>query len=276
MIGQAKRLNELYSLRNDNTGRRNSRIVAFTSGKGGTGKTFLSLNMAYALVNEGKKVLYVDLDTNLSNANILLNEYSEKSITNFYAGENEFEEIISKIEPNFYLVFGDSDEITNSSFVINKIGYLFTHLNNIKKQFDVIILDTGAGAGEEVIKIILNSDYSILVTTPEPTAIMDAYVILKILNSQNYKGDKFVIVNKCFEKSHAQTAYENLNTAAGHFLNDHISFLGSLDFNNSVSRSIISQKLLLKFNPADEMSCKIKQLAAKFYEITQLANIQQV
>ncbi|MHB1687333.1 MAG: AAA family ATPase [Ignavibacteriaceae bacterium] len=273
MLGQAERVFELESLKSKKVLEKSSKIIAFTSGKGGTGKTFLSLNIAYAISRMNKKVLFIDLDSNLSNANIMLNVVASKTIYSFFTGRNLLNELITGYEPYLHFIFGDSGKSDYPKLKVELIGQLFNQLRTLQSDYDIIILDTGAGAGDDVMSILLNADNNIIVTTPEPTAVMDAYVIIKFLNNRDYTGGKMIIVNKCMEKNDGEITFNNLSMAANHFLQEKINLLGEIQYDNTVSKTITTQELFLKKYPRSAVSLQISKISKRLYEIIQVANI---
>ncbi len=275
MFGQAERVFELEQLKNKTTSKSFSKIIAFTSGKGGTGKTFISLNIAYAISRSGKKVLFVDLDPNLSNANIMLNVIAAKTIYNFFTGRNLLTELITEYEPNLHFIFGDSGKLDYPKAKPELITQLFLQLRAIQDSYDVIILDTGSGASEDEISILLNADHNVIITTPEPTAVMDAYVIIKLLNSKSSQLEKMVVINKCVEQKDCEVTFNNLSMAAKHFLKEKIKLLGEIEFDGAVSRAITSQEIFYKKFSRSTAGTQIARISKNIYEIVQVANIHQ-
>jgi flagellar biosynthesis protein FlhG len=273
MIGQAERLLKLNKLEKAKKDSRNFKVITFTSGKGGTGKTFISLSIAYALSKLNKKVLFIDLDLNFANSNILLNIIPKASINNFFHGNRLLNEVITPYSSNFYLIFGESGEEEPEELKEESVTRLFNHMNKLKENYDYIIIDTASGGQKGLISLLTFSDANIIVTSPEPTAVMDAYVMVKLLNKENYKGKKLIIVNKCTNEGESSTAYNNIKTASEYFLNEKIGFLGYLDFDEYVYQSITKQELLIAKDPSAKTSCKIKFLAEALSDIIQLANI---
>ncbi|MBI3124079.1 MAG: AAA family ATPase, partial [Ignavibacteriales bacterium] len=194
MNGQASRLIQLRQLEEREKQFPASKIVSICSGKGGTGKTFFAANFAYQLSNLGKKVLLVDLDLNFSNLNILLNQATQEVISEFFEQKKSLREIVFSYNTNLDLVFGDSGREDYPRVSKEVLDYLFISLSRISDDYDFIILDSSAGADELTLHQLVRSDYNIIVTSPEPTAVMDAYVIIKLLNSSNYAGEKLVVV----------------------------------------------------------------------------------
>ena len=139
MIGQAERLYQLNKLRRSSlTNASNCPIVAFTSGKGGTGKSFTSLNLSYALARNNNKVLVVDLDANLSNINIMLNLKAENTLYHFFRDQALLGEVIYKYEPNLHFIFGDSGKNDHPEFNESNVEYFFEQLISISQEYDYI------------------------------------------------------------------------------------------------------------------------------------------
>jgi flagellar biosynthesis protein FlhG len=274
MIAQIDRVIELQKLSGKKSGRGNCKIFSFASGKGGTGKTVLALNLAYALSQQGKKVLLVDLDSNLSNVDIMLNFIAQKTIGDFYTSKQLLTDLITEYEPNLHIIFGDSGQVEYPLPKVELVKYFFTQMSKIEENYDYIFLDTAAGANENLLNLLSSSDYVVMVTNPEPTAVMDAYVVLKFLKSRDCKAEKLVIVNKTMDKKDGEVTFQNLLTATGHFLNETVKFMGAVSFSSEITKSIMAQNLLLKNSPAGKVSKQIFNLSKKFTEIAQMANIK--
>ncbi len=273
MIGQEERLFQLRNLKNRQGKKRAPKIIAFSSGKGGTGKTFVSLNLAYSLSKQGKKVLFIDLDSNLSNANIMINYVAQKTVYDYFKGKSILADLITEYEPNLHFIFGDSGKTDYPKSRTAQITGFFGQIYSLEEKYDFILLDTGAGASEEIISILLNSDSCVLITAPEPTAVMDAYVIIKLLNFNGYAGKKLILVNKCVELSDGESTYNNLSAAASHFLKEKLQLLGIIDYDSAVGRTIKAQELYVKKNPRTKISAQILKISKDLHEFTQLANI---
>jgi len=278
MTGQAQRVFELQRLEKylvESSRPRRSKIFAFTSGKGGTGKTFLSVNMAFALSLMEKKVLLIDFDCNLSNAHILVNVIPTKTLSLFFLNQNLLPDLITEVEPNLSFVFGDSGMHDFPKLSDSAIANFFTQLRNLEHTYDFIFLDTASGTNRETLEILSHSDQSIVITSPEPTAVMDAYVVLKLLDGIGYTGGKNIVVNKSEDKNLADLTFSNLKTAVDHFLKIDINFMGFAANDAAVSRSIMAQTLLLKQTSDSPISFQINELAANLIKYVQLANIKQ-
>ncbi len=275
MIGQAERLIKLKNLEKIRKKSNEFKIITFTSGKGGTGKTFISLSIAYALSKMNKKILFIDMDLNFANSNILLNIIPKISIDNFFKGNKLLSEVVTEYKPNFHLIFGESGETEPVELKDELVTRLFNNLNKLKESYDFIIIDTASGGQKGLINLLTFSDVNIIVTSPEPTAVMDAYVMIKLLNNEKFDGKKFILVNKCTNEEEAETAYNNIQTASNYFLKENIEFLGYIEFDEKVYHSITKQQFLIEQNPSSQTSIKLNKLSRSLSDILQLANIPQ-
>lgn len=273
MIGQAERLIKLKNLEKNKPSSGDLKIISFTSGKGGTGKTFISLSIAFILSTFSKRVLFIDADLNFANSNILLNIIPEASIDNFFKGNKLLNEVITKYNSNLHLIFGESGVNEPLELKDELVTRLFNGLNKLKEKYDYIIIDTASGGQKGLINLLSFSDIDIIVTSPEPTAVMDAYVMVKLLNNEQYKGKKLILVNKCNSEEDAQTAFNNIKTASDYFLKDNVEFLGYLNFDEMVFQSITKQELLVINKPASKICGVLTGLAGALTDIIQLANI---
>lgn len=269
ILGQAERLSELAKL-----GKQNGKskymcpVFAFTSGKGGTGKTFITVNTAFILSKLRRKVLVIDLDANLSNVNIMLNIKPSASVYDFFINKSLLEETIYNYSPTLHFIFGESGKIDHPELSSTNVNHLFEAIKKISAKYDYIFLDTGSGASEGIISILSNSDYIMLVTNPEPTSIMDAYVIIKLLNKDFIKNRKFVIVNRCNGIEEGNNAFENLNKASTHFLKEKLDLLGIVEYAAEVNKSILSQELFVSKYPNSKTMQQIKNICKGIITLT--------
>lgn len=273
MIGQAKRLYELNTLESKMiSGNKGSSIIAFLSGKGGTGKSFLSTNLAFALSQKGKRVLLIDLDLNFANINLILNVNTSKNIFHLLNREADIDELIFHYSNNYDVIFGANGKFNHPGLSQTNSDFLYGQITQILSNYDFVFLDMSSGIGENVINMTKFADYIFIISTPQPTSVMDAYVVCKILKKSEITNDKFLIVNKSNSNEHAQLAHQNLSKAIEHFLNEKIKFLGIVGHENSVDDSIFNQELLTEHSPNNIISLQIKGIADKIVKFKQVAN----
>lgn len=275
MNDQITRLIELRKLEERTRINPLSKIISVVSGKGGTGKSFFSLNLSYQLSRLGKNVLLVDLDFNFPNIHLLLNHAAENTLADFFARRKLLRELIYKHGENLSIIFGDSGSADNPKITIDSMEYFFIQLNKIAPQYDFIILDSSAGADEITINQLSKSNYNIVVATPEPTAVMDAYVLLKFIFENTDVTKNYVVFNKSESKDDSDSAFQNLSTALRHFLKSEISLLGVIGYDRVVYKSIMEQVILIKSYPNSKSALEINELVIRLLKITQVANNNQ-
>ena len=264
MLGQAERLYQLNSLIKPKLQNKNStKIFSITSGKGGTGKSFVASNLALELAREGKRVLLVDLDINLANQNVLFNLSTQKTIYHYLTYNQKLEDTIHRYNENLHIIFGESGKLDHPQLNEVRVIALFDDLRALSEDYDIILLDTSSGADNSIIQLLLKSDEIIFVTSPEPTSVMDVYVLFKLLKSNGSDISSNIIVNKCFTKSDGQEAFENLEKATKHFLKIDINYLGELSFSEDVIRSIQNQIPIVHSEKVTPVSDQIKQISSK-------------
>jgi len=274
MLGQAERLIELKHLFANGRGALNSKnVFAFTSGKGGTGKTLLSLNIAHELSRMGNRVIYADLDFNLANAHLMLDINPVSTLSDYFTHRKLLKDIIYHFNDKFDLIFGDSGKTGFPEVTDISVNSLISELRN--NEYDIIILDLSAGAGKNITDILSSVDYAIIVATTEPTAVMDAYALSKLMKYEKLECEQYVIMNKCRGTEDGKYAFNNLNSAISHFLSSSVNLLNCVNYSNEAYESVFSQKLISLNSKSASVTAQLKETGNKIAEIAQLANNRQ-
>ena len=221
----------------------NTRYIAISSGKGGVGKTLISINLAMIIGNTGKRVLIIDGDFGLSNVHIMLGLTPEKNLSDFINGKASIDEIVFKINNNVSFIAsgnGIQDLVNLSSKDITDIlDRIHEYAEN---NFDIIIFDTPPGIHNETLIITSSSDIPIVISTPEPTAVADAYALVKVLNTSMMLKDFYVLINKCSSKEEGLKIFNSINTVSQRFLDINLKYLGYITYNKNIIRKIVDQK----------------------------------
>ncbi len=259
MIGQAKRLSELIKSEPHNSVATN-KIIAVASGKGGTGKSFFILNYASLLSSIGKRILLIDLDSNLANIDVMLNITSEKGIGDFLQNRVLLNELVTEVRPNFDVIFGDSGKLKLPIKRKEIIDYLFANIKKLAQNYDKVLVDTGAGVQTDNLYTLSKTDYIALVINPDPTSVMDGYALTKLLFSEYGKRELGVIVNKCDDAEEGKIAFGNLNTATSHFLKTKLKHLGTINYSSNVYKSIKNQVLFSEEYSESNLVNQIKEM----------------
>ncbi len=241
MLGQLKRLEELNEMK-FSASESNIPIVAFTSGKGGTGKTTLAVNFANLFAKKGKRVLVVDFDLNFANVHIMTNIFPEHTLADYFNKNYALDNVITKYNEKLHYVFGDSGYAGNLKITKGKLREFFSEINS-QCNYDLIILDTSSGGAEDTLEILGFADTIIVVATTEPTAVMDAYAIIKLMLLKNISAKIVTLINKTKSKTDAEMAFSNIQTAVKHFLKKEVDLLGFIHESSAIKKSSFSQKL---------------------------------
>jgi len=263
IAGQGQRILEVSELHNfKEIPKGESIIVTVSSGKGGTGKTFLALNMAKHLSNKNIKVLLIDFNFNFSNIDTLINTIPDYTIMDYFNSSYLLNEIIYKYNSNLHFIFGE-----NGGALFENIEdiYVKGFLEEIKRlnNYDIIIVDTSPGITKESILAIQNANFNIIIGTTEPTSVLDTYAFIKLLTLNRINTENYLIFNKSLDESDAKTASENLTKALSHFLKIDLNSIGYITYDKEVMVSFHKQKIYVESNSNSKVSGEIKKVADK-------------
>jgi flagellar biosynthesis protein FlhG len=270
MLDQAKRLREIASSdrKQKFTNRnRKSRRISVTSGKGGVGKSNFSLNLAVLAAKFGKKVLLIDADTNLANIDILLGLSPQYNISHVIAGIKRADEITIEGPEGITILPAASGSLEQLSGEARASDAVIADLNSLEEDFDVVIMDTGAGASKAVLEFLFFSDTITLITTPEPTAITDAYALVKLLSIDKPDADIWFLINYAANKREALEVFDKLASVINHFLNVRVNFLGFMPRDSSIPRAVHRQQPLIKLYPKSPAANQIKFMTRKLLNL---------
>jgi len=244
MGDQAEKLREIMEVQNSRAPKsKKTRIIAVTSGKGGVGKTNLSINIAIAYSRLGKKVLVLDADLGLANVNVVMGVIPKHNLYHVVRKQKEMKDIIVNTPYGIQIVAGASgfSRIANLSeeerqHFVNE----FTTLSDA----DIIIIDTSAGVGSNVLAFIGAADDAVIITTPEPTAITDAYGIIKTISVEIDDLDMGIklVVNRVASVTEAKRVAQRVVDIAGQFLNVKLDYLGFVYEDPTVQAAVRKQQ----------------------------------
>lgn len=242
-----------------------SRIIAITSGKGGVGKTNIAINMAIAYARIGKRVLLIDGDLGMANVNVLMNVIPKYNLLHVVNRQKSMAEIITKTELGFDFIAGANGFSRIANLTEEELEY-FTREFATLDNFDIILIDTGAGISNNVLQFVEAADEIIIVTTPEPTAITDAYGIIKIITTELALEAELklkLLVNRVHSAEEGKRVSDRIINIAGQFLNYKLEYLGFVYDDSTVTTSVIRQKPFLEAMPSSKPAICIKHIVGR-------------
>ncbi|KRE56636.1 MinD/ParA family protein [Paenibacillus sp. Soil750] len=240
MKDQAEGLRNLVQTQGDK-GTRTTRIITVTSGKGGVGKSNFTLNFALSLQSLGYKVLVFDADIGLANIDVLMGVSSTYSLYHLLKKDKTIWEIIQKGSNDLEFIAGGSGFNDLLRLTEDELDYFAEQVMQLNGYVDFIIFDTGAGLSKETLKFILAAEEAIVVTTPEPTSITDAYAIIKMVNSMGHDVSFKLVINRVTDAREGKQTADKISLVAKQFLNIHIPTLGFVDDDPVVSKAVKRQ-----------------------------------
>lgn len=263
MSDQAEQLRE----RMQQTNRpRPTRLVTVTSGKGGVGKSNFSLNFGLGLIEKGHKTILFDVDLGLANLDVLMGITPKKHLFHLLEPDTSVWDILEQGPGRLEFIAGGSGFTQIMQLEDSKLDRLFAQLQPLHGYADTIIFDTGAGLSKESIRFMLSSDEVILVTTPEPPAITDAYAVIKMLHSRNPDITIRLVINRVTSDREGKMTSDKLAMVAKRFLNMDIHSLGYVSDDPYVSKAVKLQRPFLLTYPESQASRSIRRLVGHYLQ----------
>lgn len=259
MLDQAQRLRQL-AVQNDSNSR--PRIITVTSGKGGVGKSNFVVNLGIALQKLGKKVLIFDADVGMGNDDVLMGFLPKYNVFDIIYNNKDIDEVVVTGPYGVKLLPGGSgitkvDELTDDERenFLNKLSKL--------NDLDYILMDTGAGINRSVLGFVAVCEELIVVTTPEPTSLTDAYSLLKAVNHFKIKSSAKIIVNRTIDNKEGTITFNKFNNAVTNFLKMRLEHLGNLSEDRKLVQAVRQQQPFLVSFPNCDASQDVMKIAEK-------------
>ena len=243
--------------------RRRAKVLAIASGKGGVGKTNIAANLAICLAASNKRTLLMDADLSLGNLDVVMNISSKYNISHMINGNKTLEEIIHVGSEGVEIICGVSGLEELSDLTDFQRQRLLNELSELADNNDIIIIDTAAGISKSVVGFCLSSDHTLVVTTPEATAMTDAYAMIKVLACNQYKGQISLIVNMADTLAEGKKIYRQIADVVSRFLNVHIYDAGVLRRDENLTASIRIRKPVVLAYPQAPITSSLAALASK-------------
>lgn len=237
-----------------------TRTISLASGKGGVGKTTMTVNLAFTLAEMGKKVLILDGDIGLANVDIFLGIRPQKTLEDFFEGRESLQDIVFKVHKNIHVIPSASGLTNLQNIDVYKRKMLMDEVSMLENTYDYMLVDTASGIDENVQYLNSSVQDVLVVITPEPASMADAYALMKLLN-QNKKISRFsMIANKVLSDREGKDIYTRIERVTSRFLNINLSYLGSVPLDPKL-RQVGDAKLICKARPSAASSIALKRVA---------------
>lgn len=269
-MDQAEKLRKM--VKQNTSSRRVARVITVTSGKGGVGKSSISVNLAIALSRLGHRVIILDADFGLANVEVMLGIRPQYNLADLMFRGKSLSDIITEGPENIGFISGGSgiQELTN--LTRDQIVYLIQKLVELDKKADIVIVDTGAGIADSVLEFVAASSEVILVATPEPTSITDAYALLKTLNRKTDISLQDTVIkmvaNRIDSYEEGKELYDKLSLVVSKFLDLNLEYLGALPQDVCVTKAVMKQKPAITLYPNSQFSHTLTSFAEILCEHT--------
>ncbi len=257
LIDQATQLRSMVNHR------RRASVIAVTSGKGGVGKSNIAVNLAIKLASAGKDVVLLDADLGLANADVLCNIDLPTNLSHVISRKRDLSEVMVKGPGGFRLIGGASGLARMADLTDADRQRLITALAELEEQADIILIDTGAGISANVLSFTRAADHVLVVTTPEPTAITDAYALVKVISREDANQRVSLLVNQARSPSEARVVFERISKVAKQFLGVTLFDAGHVAYDLEVTTAVRRRSPFVVAAPKSPASVCIAQLAMR-------------
>ena len=238
-----------------------AKVIAVTSGKGGVGKTSVTVNLAIALSQKGNRVVIIDADLGLSNVDVVFGIVPKYTLLDCVNGEKGILEILCDGPNNIKFTSGGSGVQELLNLDKNSLDSFIANISLLDHIADYILIDTGAGLSDTVMKFVLSAEEVILVITPEPTSITDAYALVKTVSYTKKDCLINVLINRADSEYEAKNVYNNFAMVSDRFLDMKLESIGYLPYDQSFTKSVKMQKPYILNYPKNSTSKLISDIA---------------
>jgi flagellar biosynthesis protein FlhG len=239
------------------------KIISITSGKGGVGKTNIVANLGFTLRRFGKRVLIFDADLGLGNLDVLLGLTPQYNLSHVIRGEKNLADIVVTGPGGLKILPAASGIQDLTSLTQQERHRVFGQLDLFIHDFDIMLIDTAAGISTNVLYFNINSDEILIVATPEPTSITDAYAMMKVLSVKYGTAHFKLVVNAAATVQESEDVYRQLSLVADRFLNISMEYYGCILLDESVKKGVRQQKAVTEMAPLATASRNFVALARR-------------
>ncbi|MDM5316511.1 MinD/ParA family protein [Fictibacillus sp. b24] len=259
MIDQAASLRKQITIST-----KSARVISVVSGKGGVGKTNVTVNLALSLIQMKKRVLVLDLDVGMGNVDLILGRRSNKHIMDMLQNQLSVWEIIEEGKDGLHTIAGGRNFGSLAQVTEDMLNHFVKQLEELEKFYDFIFLDMGAGATETALKFVLSSHEILVVATPEITSLTDAYSMMKFIYIEDKNLPFYLVINRYENEREGRETFNKLKHVCQKFLDKELICLGKIPLDQSVLESVKKQVPFTIYKPASSASKAISDLAQAY------------
>ncbi len=242
---------------------RHARVIAVTSGKGGVGKTNFSTNLSLTMAESGQRVVVLDADLGLANLHVVLGVSPRYHLEHVMQGEVTIREALHDAPGGIQIIGGGSGIAELANLEAERCEAFIASLSELDSLADVIVIDTGAGLARNTLAFLNAVEEIVVVTTPEPTAITDAYATIKVSSIENPNARLMLVVNMAQSEAEGEAVANRLGLIARQFLGVELEHLGTIPMDSSVGRAVRIQQPLMLSQPHSEAAQGIRRIASR-------------
>jgi flagellar biosynthesis protein FlhG len=266
MNDQAQELRQMVNnvIASQDPNRKQTKVITVTSGKGGVGKSNFTLNFALILQSYGYKVLIFDADIGFANIDVLMGMTPQYNLHHMLKREKTIWEIINVGHNNLQFIGGGSGFQDLIRLSESEVEYFVSQVNQLNGHVDFIIFDTGAGLSKETLRFIIAANETIVLTTPEPTSVMDAYSIIKMVRAMNYKIKFQLVVNRVADAKEGKQTADKISMVCQRFLNIELPVLGYVLDDHNVTKAVKKQVPFSLAFPNSEATRGVSSIVQRF------------
>jgi len=243
------------------------RVVAVTGGKGGIGKTSISINLAVALAESGNSVLLMDADLGLANVDIMLNLKPQKDLHGVISGEYPLQDVLIKGPKGIDIIPASSGVGHMANLSIAEQAELIHAFSDLETNIDTLVVDTAAGISSSVLSFTKASSEIVVVICDEPASIADAYALMKVLSQEHDVKSFKVIANRVKDAPTAQKLYSRLANVADLYLQISLGYLGHIPEDEQLQKSVRRQAAVMEQHPDSQSAHAFRKLATRINRI---------
>ncbi|MGC4031602.1 MAG: MinD/ParA family protein [Tepidisphaeraceae bacterium] len=256
-------VDQASALRSLAASQRRATVIAVTSGKGGVGKSNISVNLAIKLAEQGKRVALLDADLGMANTDVICNVDLNWNLSHVISRKRELKDVMQEVPGGFWLIGGASGLAKMADLTDYDRQHVLDAMGELENQFDVILIDTGAGLHANVLSFTRAADHVLVVTTPEPTAITDAYAVVKVIVRDGQDRTMSLLVNQVNNADEAKSVYDRISKVARQFLGVGLFDAGFVYADPNVPAAVRKRTPFVLWSPRCPATACVTQLAGR-------------